>query len=222
MKRYHGPIPVASNVQRRPTTHTTGYQTHPVPDFDHSQCGPTFLPLNFAPQMPSPNPVNHPNSPLPSHTPIADNFPNRSPSATPPPLLSSAPRCSLPSPRRSIDHERRLLTPPDGLQSSSFSSQGATFAQPPSGLDSLIDGVAHNLRQRLYSSPQSNSPATFRTSLDKSFGIHALPSTNTSTTSRSLCSNTKRSQNQKLSKYILYEDVQVSACKFSAEKHHFS
>ena len=36
LKRYHGLKPVASNVQTRPTTHTTGYQTPPVPDFDHS------------------------------------------------------------------------------------------------------------------------------------------------------------------------------------------
>ena len=35
MKRYYGPIPVASNVQTRRTTHPTGYHTSPVPDFDH-------------------------------------------------------------------------------------------------------------------------------------------------------------------------------------------
>ena len=42
MKRYHGPKPAGSNVQTRRTTHTTGYQTHVVSDFDHSQCGQTF------------------------------------------------------------------------------------------------------------------------------------------------------------------------------------
>ena len=102
LKRYHGPIPVASNVQTRPTTHTTGYQTSPVPDFDHSQCGQTFLPFSFAPQLTSLNPGNRPTSPHPSPPPIADHFPNRSP----PPLLSSARRRSLPSPTRSYDHER--------------------------------------------------------------------------------------------------------------------
>ena len=90
MKRYHGPIPVASNVQTRQTTHPTGYQTPPVPDFDHSQCGQPFIPYHFVPQMTSPHPVNRPTSPLPSPTPIADHFPNRSPSATPPRFLSSA------------------------------------------------------------------------------------------------------------------------------------
>ena len=38
-KRNHGPVPVASNVPTRQTTHPTGYHTPPVPDFDHSQCG---------------------------------------------------------------------------------------------------------------------------------------------------------------------------------------
>ena len=161
LKRHHGPIPVASNVQTRPTTHTTGYQTPPVPDFDHSHCGQTFLPFSFAPHLTSPNPGDRPTS-HPSPTPIADHFPNRSPSATPPPLPSSARRCSLPSPTRSIDHEHRFLTPPVGRKSSSFSSQGATFVQPPSRLDSLIDSGSRNIRQRLYSSPQSNSPATLR------------------------------------------------------------
>ena len=47
MKRYHGPIPVASHVQTRKTTHIAGYQTFPVPDFDHSQCGQTFYTLSF-------------------------------------------------------------------------------------------------------------------------------------------------------------------------------
>ena len=84
MKRYHGPIPVASNVQTRQTTHPTGYHTPPIPDFDHSQCGQTFVP-----QMTSPNPGNRPTSPLPSPNPIADHFPNRSPSATPAPFLSA-------------------------------------------------------------------------------------------------------------------------------------
>ena len=138
--------------------------------------------------MMSPNPVNRPTSPFPSATPTADNFPNRSLSATSPPLLCFMGRCSLPSPTKFIDHERRLLTPPDGLQSSSFSSQVATFVQSPSRFDS----ASHNFRQRLYSSPQSKSPATLRTSLNQSFDIHAPPSTNTSTTSRSLRSNTKQ------------------------------
>ena len=148
MKRYHGPLPVASNVQTRHPTHTTDYLPPPAPDFVHSQCGQTFCPFTFAPQFTSSNA-------FPSLTPIADNFPNRSPSATPPPLLSSARRWSLPSPTRSSDHKRRSLTPPDGRKSSSFSSQGATFVQSSSRLDSLIDGASHNLRQRLYSSPQS-------------------------------------------------------------------
>ena len=110
IKRYHGPIPVASNVQTRRTTHPTGYQTPPIPDFDHSDCGQTFIPYHFVPQTTSPIPGNRPTSPLPSPTPIADHFPNHSPSTTPPPLLSSAFRCSLPSPTRSFDHKRR--TPP--------------------------------------------------------------------------------------------------------------
>ena len=84
------------------------------------------------------------------------------------------------------------MTPPDGRTSSSFLSKGATFFQSPLRLDSLIDGASRNLRQRLYISPQSNSPATLRTSLNKSFDIHAPPSTNTSTTSRSLRSATKQ------------------------------
>ena len=53
LKRYHGPIPVASNVQTRQTTHPTGYHTPPDPDFDHSRCGQTFLPFTFAAQMTS-------------------------------------------------------------------------------------------------------------------------------------------------------------------------
>ena len=110
IKRYYGPIPVASNVQTRQTTHPTGYHTPPVPDFDHSQCGQTFIPYHFVPQMTSPSPGNPPTSPLPSPNPIVDHFPNRSPSATTPPLLSSARRRSLPSPTRSFDHERH--TPP--------------------------------------------------------------------------------------------------------------
>ena len=112
MKRYHGPIPVASNVHTRKLTHVAGYQTPPVPDFDHSQCGQTFIPYHFVPQRTSPSPSNRPTSPLPSPTPIADHFPNRSPSNTPPPLLSSAGRRSLPSPTRSFDHERSTPPPP--------------------------------------------------------------------------------------------------------------
>ena len=162
-KRYHGPIPVASNVQTRQTTHPTGYHTPPVPDFDNSQCGQTSIPCHFVPQMTAPTASNRPTSSLPSPNPIVDHFPNRSPSATPPPLLSSACRCSQPSQTRSIDHERRLMTPPDDRASSSFSSKGATFGQSFSRLDSLIGGASHNLRQRLYSSPQSDSPATIPT-----------------------------------------------------------
>ena len=111
MKRYRGPIPVASNVQTRKPTHIAGYQTPPAPDFDHSQCEQTFIPYHFVPQMTSPSPGNRPTSPLPSPTPIADHLPNRSPSATPPPLHSSAHRRSLPSPTRSFDHERHTHHP---------------------------------------------------------------------------------------------------------------
>ena len=201
MKRYHGPIPVASNVQTRKTTPIAGRQTTPVPDFDHSQCGQTCIPYSFVPRMTSPSPGNRPTPRPPSPTPIADHFPNRSPSATPPPLLSSARQCSLPSPTRSIAHERR--TPPFASvkprcsssprtgQSSNPSLNETTFVQSPSRLDSLIDGASRNLRQRLHSSSQSNSPATLRASLNQSFDIHAPPSTNTSTPSRSLRSNTK-------------------------------
>ena len=201
MKRYLGPIPVASNVQTRKTTNTAGYHTPPVPDSDHSQCGQTFT-HHFVPQMTSPSPGNRPTSPLPSPTPIADHFPNRSHSVTPPRLLSSARRLSLPSPTRSIDHERHTPPPvswessssltPRKLQSSKPSPKKTTFVQSPSRLDSLVNGASHNLRQRLYSSPQSNSPATLRTSLNMSFYNHARASTNTSTTSRSLRSATKQ------------------------------
>ena len=201
MERYHGPIPVAYNVQTRKTTQIAGYQTPPVPDFDHSQCGQPFIPYHFVPPMTSPSPGNRPTSPLPSPNPITDHFPNRSPSATPPPLPSAC-RRSLPSPTRSIDHERRTppfpsvkprySSSPRTRQSSNPSLNETTFVQSPSRLDSLIDGASHNLRQRLYSSPQSNSPATLRASLNKSFDFHAPPSTNTSTPSRSLRSNTKQ------------------------------
>ena len=61
--------------------------------------------------MTSPSPGHRPNSPLPSPTPIADHFPNRSLSATPPRLLSSARRRSVPSPTRSFDHDRRTHHP---------------------------------------------------------------------------------------------------------------
>ena len=202
LKRYHGPIPVPSNVQTRPTTHTTGYQTPPVPNIDHSQCGQTFLPFTFATQMTSPHSVNRPTSPIPSPTPTVVDFPNRSPSATPPPLLSSSRRCSLPSPTRSLDHERRNPPPfsveprssssPRKHQSSKPSPKITTFGQSSSRLDFLIDGASHNLRQQLYSSPQLSIPATHRTPLNKSIDIHAPSSTNTSTTSRSLRSATKQ------------------------------
>ena len=159
IKRYYGPIPVASNVQTRQTTHPTGYHTPPVLDFDHSQCGQTFIPEHFVPQMTSPNPGNRPTSPFPSPNPIVDHFPNRSPSATPPPLLSSARQCSLPSPTMAFDHELHTPPPvsveprssstPRKNQSSCSSPKKTTFIQFPSRLDSLIDGASHNLRQRL-------------------------------------------------------------------------
>ena len=192
MKRCHGQMPVVSNVQTRRPTPTPVYQTPPVPDFDHSQCGQTFIPYHFVPQTTSLSPSNRPNSPLPSPNPIADHFPNRSPSATPPPLLSSARRRSLPSPTSSFDHERHTLPPISVEPRSSSSPKKTTFFQSPSRLDSLIDGASHNLRQRLYSSPQSNSPATLRTTLNKSFDIHVPPSTHISTPSRSLRINTKQ------------------------------
>ena len=218
MKRFHGPIPVASNVQTRKPTHITGYQTPPVPDFDHLRCGQPFIPYHFVPQRTSPSPGNRPTSPLPSPTPIADHFPKRSPSTTPPPLLYSARQYSLPSPTRSIDHERR--TPPfvsvkprysfspRTRQSSNPSLNETTFVPSPSRLDSLIDGASHNLRQRLYSSPQSNSPATLRTSLNKSFDIHAPSSTNISTPSRSLrCATKQQRKAQPLFKAQLPRDL---------------
>ena len=202
MKRYHGQIPVASNVQTRKPTHIAGYQKPPAPDFNHSQCGQTFILYHFVSQRTSPSQGNRPTSPVPSPTPIVDHFPNRSPSATPHPLLSSARQCSLPSPTRSFDHERQTPLPvsvephssstPQRIQSSCSSPKLTTFVQSSSRLDSLIDGASHNLRQRLYSSPQSNSPATLPTSLNKSFDIHAPPSTNTSISSRSLRSNTEQ------------------------------
>ena len=147
MKRYHGPIPVASNVQTRKTTHIAGHQTPPVPDFHHSQCGQSFIPDSFVPHMTSPSPGNRPTSPPPSPNPIADHFPNRSPSATPPPLLSSARQCSLPSSTRSIDQERRTppfasvkphySSSPRTRQSSNPSLNETTFVQSPSQLYSL-------------------------------------------------------------------------------------
>ena len=205
MKRHHGQIPVASNVQTRRTTHPTGYHTPPVPDFDHSQCGQTFIPDHFVPQMTSPSPGSHPTSPLPPPTPIIDHFPNQSPSATPPLLLPSARHCSLPSPTRSIDHERRTppfasvkpryCSSPRTRQSSNPTLYGITFVQSPSRLDSFIDRASHNLRQQFYSSPQSNSPAALRTSFNKSFDIHTPPSTEITATARSLRSSTKQQRN---------------------------
>ena len=35
MKRYHGPIHVASNVHTGPNTHTPGHQTPPISEFGH-------------------------------------------------------------------------------------------------------------------------------------------------------------------------------------------
>ena len=97
--------------------------------------------------MTSPNQVNRPTFPIPSATPIADNFSNSCLSTTTPPLLSSASRCSLPSPTMSRDHERRLLTPRHGRKFSSLSSQGASFVLSSSRLDFLIERACHNLRQ---------------------------------------------------------------------------
>ena len=152
--------------------------------------------------MTSPHRVNRLTTSIPSPNLIADHFPNRSPSATPPPLLSSVRRRSLPSPTRSFDHERptpptvsvepRSSSTPRNIQSSCSPPKKTTFVQSPSRLDSLIDGVSRNLRQRLYSSPQSNSPATLRASLNKSFDIHPPSFINISTPSRSLRSITKQ------------------------------
>ena len=122
----------------------------------HSQCGQTFLLFTFAQQLRSPNPSNHPTSPIPSPTPSAEHFLNRSPSVTPPLLLSSARPCSLPSPTRFFDHERRPR-PPVSMEprcstttrkneSSKPSPKKTTFAHSPSRLDSLIDGASGNLR----------------------------------------------------------------------------
>ena len=203
MKPYHGPLPVVSNVQTRPTTHTTGYRTHPVPNFDHSQRGEIFLLFRFAPQMTFLAPVNRQISP-PNRSPnhVMDDFPNHTSASTWPLLASSAHQCSPTFSTRPIDYERRtpphvLVKPrfsssPRKLQSSSQSTQGTTFVQFPSRLEPLNGGVPHNLRQRLYSSPQSNSPWTLRTTLDKSFDVQASPATNISNTSRSLHSTTKQ------------------------------
>ena len=184
MKRYHGPIPVASNVQTRKTTHIAGHQTPRVPDFDHSQCGQPFIPYSFVPRITSPSPGIRPTSPLPSPNPITDHFPNCSSSATTPPPLPSARRRSLPLPTRSFDHERHNPSPvsveprssssPRKLQSPTRSPKNTTFVQSPSRLNSLINGASRNLRQRLYSSPQSNSPSIFRASLNKSFDTLTL------------------------------------------------
>ena len=189
-----------SRPDELPTLLATTHHQSPI---SITQCGQTFIPYYFAPQMTSPSPGNRPTSPLPSPTHIADHFPNSSPSATPSRLFSSARQRSLPSPTRSFDHDRRTPPPvsvephsnstPRKVQSSCSSPKKTTFVQFPSRLDSLIDGAPHNLRQRLYSSPQSNSPATLHTSLSNSFDIHAPPSsTNISTTSRSLRSPTKQ------------------------------
>ena len=217
-KRYFGPIPVASNAQTRQNNHTPAYQTPPVPDFDHSHCGQTFVLFAFAPQMTSLSTGNRPTSPLPSPTRISGHFPNHTSSTTPPLLPSSARRCSLPSPTRSFDRERRTSpvvsteprcsTTPRKIQSSNPSPKNTTFVESPSRLNSLIDGASHNLRQRLYSSPQSNSPAKHRTSLNKSFDVHAPPSINISTTSRSLRSATKQQRKvQPLFKAKLSRDI---------------
>ena len=115
-----------SGHERLPTQSVTRHLLSVI--FDHSQCGQTFLPFSFAPQMTSPSPGNRPTSPLPSPIPIADHFPNRSLSATPPPLLSSARHCSLPSLTRSIDHERR--TPPPVSVEPRSSSSPRNFSLP--------------------------------------------------------------------------------------------
>ena len=85
LKRYHGPIPVASKFPTQPTTHTTVYQTHSFPNFDHSQCGQTSLLFSFAPQMTSPALFNRPSSsPNPSPTLVMDVFLDRTSSSNPP------------------------------------------------------------------------------------------------------------------------------------------
>ena len=137
--------------------------------------------------MTSPASVNCRSSPaIPSPIPVMDVFPNRTSSSTPPPFASSVQQCSSPFSRRPFDHEcrtpppnsvkRRSKSSPRMCPSSSQSPQGPTFLQCPSRFDSLNDGASHNLRQRLYSSPQLNSPAIFRASLNKSIDIHATPS----------------------------------------------
>ena len=110
LKRYHGPVLNSCNFRTRPTTHSTGYQPHPVPDFNHSQCSHFFIPFTFAPQMTFPDPFNCPTSPFLSLILIAGLFPNPSLSATPPLLLYSACQCSVPFATKSIDHDRRFLT----------------------------------------------------------------------------------------------------------------
>ena len=82
MKRIYRPITFVCNVQTRRATHTGGYQTPPVPDFDHSRCREIFSPLNFAPQLTSPAPVSRPSSlPSPSPAPVMDVFSNRTSSS---------------------------------------------------------------------------------------------------------------------------------------------
>ena len=142
MKRYHGPIPVPSNVQTRKTTHIAGHQTPPVPDFDHSQCGQPFILYSFVPHMTSSCPGNRPTSPPPSPTPIADHFPNRSPPATPPPLLSSARQCSLSSPTTSIDHERRT---PSIASVKPRSSSSPKTRQSSNPMRQLLSSLPHGL-----------------------------------------------------------------------------
>ena len=113
--------------------------------------------------MTSPSPGNCPISPLPSPNPIADQFPNRSLSATPPPL-SSARRRSLPSPTKSSDHEHstppfasvklRYSSSPRTRQSSNPSLKETTFVQSPSAcLSSMVlltifvsDSIVHHSR----------------------------------------------------------------------------
>ena len=100
---------------------------------------------------------------------------------------------------------------PRKIQSSCSSPKKTTFVQFPSRLDPLIDGASHNPRQRLYSSPQPNSPAPLRTPVNKSFDTHAPLSTHISNLSPSLRSNTKQQRKaQPLFKAKLPRDLTES------------
>ena len=138
--------------------------------------------------MTSPAPVTQPcSSPISVPSPVMDVFPNRISPSTPPRFASLTRQCGPTFSTKLFDHERctlprvsmksRSVSSPRKLQSSSQSLQGSIFVQSPSWLESLIDGASHNLRQRFYSLPQSSSPGTLRTSLDKLFASQASLST---------------------------------------------